>query len=163
MPSDRCQAFIARFLAQHDDRSIEPADILVDSFGDSPSMADRLLALVLAGTKTATCSSLWACEHEGMAPIEPGLLALILDGSGAPRCVLETVSVETMPFDRVPASFARAEGEHEPLDLPDEAVLEHWRTGHRAFYARTLPPLGISPTEGMPVVCERFRVIYREP
>jgi uncharacterized protein YhfF len=27
------------------------------SFGDSPAMADELLALVLAGTKTATCGA----------------------------------------------------------------------------------------------------------
>jgi uncharacterized protein YhfF len=32
------------------------------AFGDSPQMADALLALVLAGTKTATCSALAAYE-----------------------------------------------------------------------------------------------------
>ncbi|MHA7812913.1 MAG: ASCH domain-containing protein [Phycisphaerales bacterium] len=156
------QAFIARFLAQPDAPRIDPADIPTDTFGDSPEMADRLLALVLDTTKTATCSSLWAWEHEQQQPPTPGQLAVILDGASAPRCIIETTSVETMPYNQVPADFARAEGEHTPLDLPDEQVLEHWREGHWAFFTRTLTPLGLTPAEDMPLVCERFRVVYAE-
>ena len=34
------------------------ADATTFAFGDTPQMADALLALVLAGTKTATCGAL---------------------------------------------------------------------------------------------------------
>ena len=157
------QEFITRFLQHHDSPQIDPNSILVDSFADTPELKDRLLALVIAGTKTATCSSLWAWEHENESPITPGTLAVILDASDTPRCIIETTSVEIMPYNEVPASFARAEGEHTPLDLPDEQVLAHWREGHWAFFNRTLPPLGLTPTQDMPVICEHFRVIYSEP
>ncbi len=48
------------------------------------------------------------------------------------------------------------------MDLDDDAILKHWRAGHWAFYARTLPLIGREPSEEMPVLCERFEVIYRE-
>ena len=37
------------------------------AFGDNPALADELLALVLAGKKTATCGALWQYEDEGWA------------------------------------------------------------------------------------------------
>lgn len=61
------------------------------------------------------------------------------------------------------AEFAREEGEHKPLDLPDEQVLEHWREGHWAIFERTLPLIGYTPQLDMPILCERFKVIYQEP
>ena len=129
--------------------------------GSEMCIRDRL-ALVLAGTKTATCSSAWSWEHEFEVPLAPGMLTVILDGSKRPRCVLETTSVDRTTYREVTADFARAEGEHEPADLDDSSVLNHWRTGHWAFFARTLPLIGCEPSQDMPVLCERFRVIYHE-
>ena len=63
--------FINRFLEATGRKDIKCDAILVDAFGDSPEMADRLLSLVLAGTKTASASSLWAWEHDHETPIEP--------------------------------------------------------------------------------------------
>ena len=52
------------------------------------------------------------------------------------------------------ADFARAEGE-------DDLTLESWRAGHKRFFTRTRAPIGKEFTEDMPLVCERFRVIYK--
>ena len=60
------------------------------SFGDSPEMADELLALVLAGKKTATVSVILEDEK---AP-SVGDLSLVLDGRSTPACVIKTVHVE---------------------------------------------------------------------
>jgi len=158
----RIRAFIERFIAQADRPDLNLDDILVDSFGDSPEMADHLLELALVGTKTATCSSLWAWKHENEVPLIPGILAVILDGSNTPRCIIETTQVITTEYQQVTADFARAEGEHSPLDLPDEQVLMHWRAGHWAFFRRTLPGIGRTPSQDMPVLCEHFRVVYEE-
>jgi len=154
--------FINRFLEATGRKDIKCDAILVDAFGDSPEMADRLLSLVLAGTKTASASSLWAWEHDHETPIEPGACSVILDGSGNPRCIVETTHADIVAYQDVTAEFARAEGEHEPLDLPDDRVFEHWRKGHWAFFGRTLTPLGRHPKQDMPVICERFKVIYQE-
>ena len=157
-------AFIERFMKSEAGAHASPENIVIDAFGDGESvqMADELLALVLAGTKTATCMSAWSWDQEFEAPLVPGMLSVILDGSKTPRCVVETISVTRLAYQDVTADFARAEGEHTPEDLDDDAVLKHWREGHWAFYARTLPLIGRAPSEDMPVLCERFKVIYRE-
>jgi uncharacterized protein YhfF len=48
------------------------------AFGDSPALADELLALVLAGKKTATC---WAASGGGKG-VEIGKRWLVKDGQG---------------------------------------------------------------------------------
>ncbi len=117
------------------------------SFGDSPAMADALLALVLSGAKTATCGSLAACEGEPWWPIRPGDRSVVLDGAGRPACVLETVDVALRRFDDVDQSFARDEGE-------GDLSLGWWRDAHRRYFERNG---GWSPD--MTLVCERFRVV----
>jgi uncharacterized protein YhfF len=125
------------------------------AFGDSPRLADELLTLVLAGTKSATASALWEFEQAGEPlPVE-GDLSIILDGAGEPRALIRTDSVETLPFDEVTAEHARLEGE-------DDLSLESWREGHETYWRRTLEAIGQEFDASMPVVCERFTVLYQE-
>jgi uncharacterized protein YhfF len=156
------QRFIDRFLETSGRQDVTRDTIVIDIFGDSPQLADSLLALVLAGIKTATCMSLWEWEHDNDVPLQPGMLSIICDGAGTPRCVLETKRVEQLTYQDVTADFARAEGEHEPLDLQDELVLEHWRTYHWAYFIRALGAIGRTPSMDMPVLCEHFTVLYAE-
>jgi uncharacterized protein YhfF len=67
------------------------------AFGDTPEMADELLALVLAGTKTATCGPLAEYEAEGEPTGEVGGRSVVLDGRGRPTCVIETCEVARLP------------------------------------------------------------------
>ncbi|WP_105567749.1 ASCH domain-containing protein [Microbacterium halophytorum] len=123
-------------------------------FGATPEHADGLLALVLDGVKTATASSLWDVEALGEELPAAGTHSIILDGSGAPRALLETMSVEIVPFDEVGAEHARAEGE-------GDRTLAYWREVHEHFW-RTYAenPKGFDPK--MPVVCESFRLLRAE-
>jgi uncharacterized protein YhfF len=115
-------------------------------------MADELGALVVSGVKTATCSSVWELEHSDNPTPFPGMLTIILDGKHAPICVIETLSVETVRYQDVSASFAFAEGE-------GDRTLEYWRRVHWEYFSRVLPKLGYQATPDMPVVCERFRIL----
>ncbi len=122
------------------------------AFGATPAQADGLLALVLHGIKTATSSSLWDYEYSKDPLPEPGLLNIILDGHAEPRALLETVSVEVVPFDEVQAPHAFAEGEGD-RSLPD------WRAVHERYWREhSENPRGFEPD--MPVVCERLRLVY---
>lgn len=121
------------------------------SFGDSPALADSLLALVLKGEKTATCGLLWEMGTEQSPPPVLGGYSVILDSTGAPRAVLQTIALTTMPFSAVPADFARAEG---------EGTYAEWRRLHWDYFARRCAALGKEPSDDMPVVCERFRVVF---
>lgn len=125
-----------------------------EGWGDGPEMADELGALIAAGTKTATCSALWEWEAEGESPPETGAVTIVLDGSGSPLCIVETVEVTVRKYNEVAADFAREEGE-------GDLSLEYWREAHRRFFSRTLPEVNREFSEDMPLVCERFRVIYK--
>lgn len=124
------------------------------AFGATPGHADGLLALVLDGIKTGTASSLWDYEANGDPLPAAGELSIILDGTGAPRAVIETTEVGIVPFSEVTAEHARAEGE-------GDRTLEAWREIHERYWrTHSESPRGYEPD--MPVVCERFRLVYRE-
>lgn len=126
------------------------------AFGDGAAMADELAALVLQGTKRATASALWVYQAEGEALPRPGDLSIVTDGSGTPRCVIETRLVEVVPFRDVGAAFAHAEGE-------GDRSLAYWRCAHREVFARECAAAGKAFTDSMLVVCERFEVRYPLP
>ncbi len=115
------------------------------AFGDSAELADRLLGLVLAGSKRATC---WAVS-EGQQTIVGKRMA-VLDGHGVPRAVLETISLDQRRFCDVDWDFAAAEGE-------GDTCLDDWRRGHRGYFIRNGQWLG----EEMWLWCERFELVKR--
>ena len=127
---------------------------VAEAWGDGPALADELGALIVQGTKTATCSALWEWEAEGNPIPQPGLITVVLDGRGKPLCIVETVEVSIRKYNEVDADFARSEGE-------GDLSLNYWREAHRNFFSRTLPKVGKEFSEDMPLVCERFRMIYK--
>ena len=122
-------------------------------FCDNQADADELVELVLAGRKTATAGALWSYEDEGEPAPQPGSLSVVTDWSGAGRCVIRTVAVEIVPFDEVSPEFAAAEGE-------GDLSLAFWREAHWAAFSREFEGTERSPAPDMPVVCERFEVVY---
>ena len=62
-------------------------DLETFSFGDGPDLANRLLELVLSGTKRATC---WA-ESQGLLSAEIGKMMVVLDGQGVPKAIVKTI------------------------------------------------------------------------
>jgi len=117
------------------------------AFGDSPALADELLALVLEGKKRATC---WAVA-EGMKGAEIGKQMVVRDGAGRPRAVLQTMELTQRRFDEVDAAFAFDEGE-------GDRSLAFWRAAHRRYFSR----LKLYRTDMM-LWCERFRLVMIIP
>jgi uncharacterized protein YhfF len=125
-----------------------------EGWGDSPEMADELGGLVAQGIKTGTCSALWEWEAESESIPDKGLVTIVLDGKDEPLCIVETTEVTICNYNEVHADFARAEGE-------GDLSLAYWREAHKNYFSRTLPKIGKEFSEEMPLVCERFRVIYK--
>jgi len=123
-------------------------------FGDSEAMAKELADLVLRGRKRATAGALWAYQAEGQRLPQPGDLSIVTDWSGQPLCVIETESVEVVPFRDVTAEFAATEGE-------GDGSLVFWRQAHKEFFSRECAAAGMEFTESMQVVCECFAMRYR--
>ena len=112
------------------------------AFGDGPALADELLELVIKGIKTATCST----EDEPNTST-PGERWVVLDGSGTPRCVIESVEISYRRYNEIDAAFARDEGE-------GDLSLDHWRDAHRRYFGRMN-----RFSEDMMLMCERFRLV----
>lgn len=114
------------------------------AFGDSPELADELAELVLAGKKRATC---WAAGEGPKTHV--GKRWVVLDGSGVPIAVIETIELTQRRFDEVDAAFAFEEGE-------GDRTLASWLRAHRNYFGRqgTFAP-------DMPLYCERFRLVTR--
>lgn len=154
MTEGRTEAYWQLFLETlPQDSPVREETYLAEGWGDSPQMADELGALIRSGTKTATCSALWEYETEGEALPVVGTKTIVLDGRGDPLCIVETTEVEVRRFDRVDERFAYEEGE-------GDRSLQYWREAHRNFFSRTLPAVGKEFTPEMPLVCERFRVLF---
>jgi uncharacterized protein YhfF len=112
------------------------------AFGDNPALADELLVLVIAGRKTATCST---PDDPNLS--RPGERWIVLDGRAEPRCVIETTQITMRRYNEVDAAFAYDEGE-------GDRSLEYWRDAHRTYFGRQG-----KFSEDMMLVCERFRLL----
>lgn len=132
------------------------AEVCSEGWGDSPEMAEELGQLIATGKKTATCSALWSWEEEGNEPTSVGLCTVVLDGQNKPLCIVETTEVTIRTYEEVDEQFAHDEGE-------GDLTLGYWRAAHWRFFTRQLAPIGKEPTMDMPLVCERFRVVYPDP
>ena len=113
------------------------------AFGDTPELADEMLALMLAGKKTATC---WAAS-DGKKGVEVGKRWIVKDDEGRPRAIIETIELTRRRFEHVDESFAHDEGE-------GDRTLAWWRRAHKDYFARR----GEFSLD-MELYCERFRLI----
>ncbi|OAB36016.1 ASCH domain-containing protein [Paenibacillus glacialis] len=123
-------------------------------FGYTKELADELSELVLSGTKTATSSnySLYEIENEPLPFV--GQYNIILDGEDIAKSIVVTTFVEVVPYDEVSAEHAFLEGE-------GDRSLAYWRDVHEAFFTEELQQMNHSFNSKMPVVCQRFQIVYR--
>lgn len=124
---------------------------------EASKIATLVGTLVLAGTKTSTASLLWVYEAEGTRLPKQGDLSIVLDGADHPICLIETTEVRIVPFDEmVDERFAYEGGE-------SDRTLESWRRMYWQSIRAECARIKREPSEKAPLVCERFRMVYREP
>jgi uncharacterized protein YhfF len=154
MTDDRAPAVDAYWRAYCDHAAIDPDErVDVYAFGDSPEMADRLLAIVLDGPKRAT-AGLYEDYEEGGEPLPVvGQHSVILDGAGFPAAVVRTTDVRIRPMQDVDEAFAWDEGE-------GDRSLAYWIDAHRDFFTRHLEQQGRTFDDSMLVVLERFELVW---
>ncbi len=134
--------FWSRFLASEAARGIaEPELYGTFAVGSSAEDADTGAKLILEGRKTATSSLLGDFEEPPFA----GALSVLLDGSKQPVAVVETLEVSERKLDELDDVFARDYGEW-------DRTLATLKSELGAYYG----------SRDALLLCERFRVIYRE-
>jgi len=130
-----------------------PAEYQVWCFGNTKAMADELGQMAKAGLKIATCSLLWEHELGGEKIPELGQINIVTDWDGHPLCILETIDVSIRNFSQVDDRFAFDEGE-------GDRSLTYWRESHWRYFTKICTSIGRQPSESMPLICERFRLLY---
>lgn len=116
------------------------------AFDRNSTDANALSDLVDRGIKTATTSVY--NPNEDLPTV--GMYAIVLDGNNQPVCVIQTKTVEVMPFKNVSAKHAYLEGE-------GDRSYESWRKVHEKFFTWECQEiLGRKFTDETEVVCETF-------
>jgi uncharacterized protein YhfF len=122
--------------------------------GKGSDYCDKLLALVVKGRKTATCMWEEAARAESVTIPKVGDLSYIMNSSGKPVVVIETIEIELKAFLEVDDQFARDEGE-------GDLSYEHWKKVHEECFHEEGKKIGlIWDSELAKVYCERFKVIH---
>lgn len=125
----------------------------IGGFGDSEALSESLITLILTGVKRGTCSLVWSWGFDGATLPAVGDMEIVLDWHGRPTFVRRATEVEIVPFDAVTADFAASEGE-------GDHSLSHWQTEHWRFFNDECKRIGRTVDKSMPLVCERFEVLY---
>lgn len=133
----------------------EPPTRAVDvfAFGAGPQMAARLAHLVTCGAKRGTALWLRAAELDGSTVPEPGLVSIVTDGFGLPRCAIRSEQVHRLRFGDVTAELAAIEAE-------GDRTLADWREGHLAFFGAEAAGLGLTFDDDELIAFEQFRVLH---
>jgi len=122
-------------------------------FGSDSEMAEELLQLVLERKKKATASLVWEFENTPEDTPILGGYSVITDFEGNPKIVVRTNELRVLRFNEVDEQFAFDEGE-------GDQSLDYWREVHWDYFSRRCAEVDKEPSLLMPVICERFEVLY---
>ena len=122
-------------------------------FGNSECLADLCADLVVRRIKTTTSALLWEYEAKGKPLPRVGDLSIVTNWDREPICIIETIGVRTTPFKEVDEDFVCDYGE-------GDRSMSWWHKNMWEYYSEECRSLGRAPAPDMPVVCERFRVVF---
>lgn len=118
------------------------------------SLPNKLIGLVKVGEKKGTSSALDMYGEDEKKP-EEGDLSVITYGDGLPGCIIRTAEVRIKKYCEITEEEARLEGE-------GDLTLKYWRDVHRHFFKMEYEEAGKVFNEEIPVIFQRFEVIYDE-
>ena len=122
------------------------------AFADLPEVQTRLAHLVLEDDKRATAG---LHDPHGADTAVPGGHDVVMDGDGAPVCLIRTDEVRTLPFGERDPAFAWDEGE-------GDRSLHDWTDIHQRYFAADAADLGLAFDDDTLVDFERFSVVWPE-
>ena len=127
----------------------------VRRMGNAPALCETLLGFVTTGQKTGLFSRPEELEATGLMPT-PGDLVIFTDYAGNPRCLVRMEECRRLKFSEVGP-------EHTACESPAARDLETWRGIHRRYWTPILAAEGAAFTDDVPVLFQRFRLLYSEP
>lgn len=125
-----------------------------DFFHNNEKDANRLAELTLTGNKRAS-SGLYSLYEQYNANLpKVGAKQIVTDFDGKAKAIIENVSVDTIPFNKISKEYAE-------MDMgTDIEPLKKWRKAHWNFFESFLKENGNEPTEEMLIVAVKFKKIW---
>ena len=125
-----------------------------DFFHNNEADANRLAELTLTGKKRAS-SGLYSLYERYNADLPAvGTKQIVTDFNGNAKAIIENLSVDTIPFNKISKEYAE-------LDIgTDIEPLEKWKKAHWKFFENILKESGEKPTEEMLIVAVEFKKIW---
>jgi len=123
-------------------------------FEDRGVTGQEQLSLVLSGAKTAMFRPYESYEIN----LEPlpisGEVYVVLNSNDEPVCIIELTDVNVIPFNEIPWGLAQKDGENENLT--------DWKDKMSEQIQEEADICGFSFTDETKIVCEVFKVIFRQ-
>jgi len=125
-----------------------------DFFHNNEADANRLAELTLTGKKRAS-SGLYSLYQQYNADIPTvGTKQIVTDFNGIAKAIIENISVDTIPFNKISKEYAE-------MDMgTDVEPLEKWKKAHWDFFESFLKDSGEKPTEEMLIVAVKFKKVW---
>lgn len=130
---------------------LEPERLPTRRIGRTAELCERLTGYVLARQKTGVFSQPEDFP-DGHLP-KAGDHAVLVNFSDEPRCLIRYEECEVMPFRDVGP-------EHTAVETAALRDLAAWRKFHRSYWEPVLAARGQAYTEDLPIVFQRFTVLY---
>ncbi|AWX44483.1 hypothetical protein HME9304_01485 [Flagellimonas maritima] len=125
-----------------------------DFFHNNEKEANRLAELTLTGKKRASSglNKLYQQYNADLPTV--GTKQIVTDFNGRAIAIIENVSVDTIPFNKISKEYAE-------LDMgTNTEPLEKWKKAHWDFFESFLKESGEKPTEEMLIVAVEFKRIW---
>jgi uncharacterized protein YhfF len=119
---------------------------------DEPT-TEEVIELIRSGDKTGTFTLPWIIEHTDQPAPTVGDSIILVDFGGHPRLLVRLTDITTVAFGDITATHTSIDG----TPVRDLAV---WKPLHTSYWNNLLAPYQLEVSEGMPVLVERFKLLY---
>ncbi|WP_435622915.1 ASCH domain-containing protein [Flagellimonas sp.] len=127
-----------------------------DFFHNNREDANRLADLTVHGKKQASSGLYKLYQQYGVDLPSIGTKQIVTDFDGNAQAIIENVSVDTIPFNKISEEYAK-------LDMGTNIEpLKKWKKAHWDFFESFLKESGEQPNEEMLIVCVRFKKVWPE-
>jgi len=128
-------------------------DYQVRWIGLDDATTEEVIELIIAGDKTGTFSLPWLIKNTGQPEPASGDCIILVDFAGHPRLLVRLTEITTVEFGTITTTDTSIDGS----PVRDLAV---WIPLHTGYWNGLLAPFDLSVTEAMPVLVEKFKLLY---
>ncbi|MEO7387540.1 MAG: ASCH domain-containing protein [Gammaproteobacteria bacterium] len=130
---------------------IDPGQLPTRRVGRTPELCERLTRFIIAREKTGVFSQ--PEDFPGGRLPRVGEHAVLMDYSDEPRCLIRYDECTVLPFVAVGP-------EHVEVETAALRSVAAWRKLHRDYWEPVLAARGEAFADDMPIVFQRFTVLY---